>query len=322
MVWPFTSSSNGAGDKPLEQQDPLKNLDPSLREFLEKESPVRYQTSPSPSAPSLPPIAPPTASSAPSTTAPSKGQPAAPSPSQPTPPMVYKDGRYAHIWKTYTPQRDVEAAFQSPEEKLQNIIQAYKQRRSSIGAAAMENCAFQQWEQNECLRAGSFSQKLNMCREESRSFERCYTMNAKFLKALGYLSTYERSEAEEERVQMHADRLFRTMVEREEQVEAARREGREEPVFGDIMGEVKGEGDLKVGDLKPGVRKELEESVKKLEGVERDVAVKARLKEIEAELDLVNVSKDMTVGGEKERAERRAKGQSTPKDRFFALFGK
>ena len=70
-----------------------------------------------------------------------------------------------------------------------------------------------------------------MCRKETHELQRCYTMNQRFLKALGYLSDLERSEEVEEQIQMHADLLYEKMIEREKLVKEAKDRGESEPEF-------------------------------------------------------------------------------------------
>jgi len=60
MGWFWGSSSSGDGNK---SQDPLRGLDPSLRDFLAKESPVKYSSSDPPPPPAPKPIPTPTSSS-------------------------------------------------------------------------------------------------------------------------------------------------------------------------------------------------------------------------------------------------------------------
>ena len=72
---------------------------------------------------------------------------------------------------------------------------------------------------------------MTMCRTENKAFNRCYTMQSRFLKALGYLSNDLATMDEEEKIQMHADRLYHEMLEREKMIEEAKGAGRDAPVF-------------------------------------------------------------------------------------------
>ena len=152
--------------------DPLRDLDPSLQEFLSKESPVKY----TPAAPRPAPPPEPTASPEPSTTT-------SDTINDPTAPVVpseslYPDGRYAHLWATYRPLSVIENEVKSEQEKLADILEGYKERKAQIGRAAVENCVEEQMAVNECYEVGRWKDKLTMCRKENRAFERCYTMQS------------------------------------------------------------------------------------------------------------------------------------------------
>lgn len=153
--------------------DPLGKLDPSLRDFLEKESPLKYPPTRQPANPSSPPAR-----------EPSNADPAvAPPPSQAQKPGVpsaslYQDGRYAHLWKNYQPLAEIEAETASDHEKLMNVLQSYKERKAAIGKAALENCAEHQEEWVNCMKNGTWEDQMQMCRHQVRRFERCYMMQS------------------------------------------------------------------------------------------------------------------------------------------------
>lgn len=178
MGWFWGDSNDGDKDK---SQDPLKNLDPSLREFLKKESPVKYDSTKSADTTVSSQAKSPELTSTNTTEDPTK--PSVPSQS------LYQDGRYAHLWKTYQPQAEVEQAAKSDAEKIQDVIEGYKYRKAEIGRAALENCALEQWDVNECFRSGGWQARLTMCREENRKLERCYTMQGVSLNAPGMRSS-------------------------------------------------------------------------------------------------------------------------------------
>jgi hypothetical protein len=174
MGWFWGASDSNRSDD--SSKDPFRNLDPTLRDFLAKESPVKYSSSNPPAH----------AQPAPSSASRTEQQPTprnqsedvADTAAQAPPQSLYKDGRYAHLWSTYQPQAEVEAAFKSDAEKINDVIDGYKQRKAEIGRAALENCALEQWDVNECFRNGGISSRLTMCRTENRKFERCYTVQA------------------------------------------------------------------------------------------------------------------------------------------------
>jgi hypothetical protein len=151
--------------------DPLGKLDPKLREFLEKESPVKYSAH-QPSSPATPPHYQTQRDANSSVEAHAAQKAAVPSAS------LYQDGRYADIWKTYKPLADVEAETASDHDKLMSVLEGFKARKEAIGKAALENCSEQQEEWVHCMKHGSWEDQLQMCRHQVRRFERCYTMQS------------------------------------------------------------------------------------------------------------------------------------------------
>lgn len=149
-------------------EDPFKNLDPKLRDFLQKESPVKFQ----PGKDSADEPAPPKQPAPEAEPAPEDPEAAARARS------LYQDGRYAHLWKTYQPLEAVEAATKTSHERLTDVLEGYKERKMVIGKAALENCAFQQEEWRRCMTQGSWGDVMTMCRAQVRRFERCYTMQS------------------------------------------------------------------------------------------------------------------------------------------------
>lgn len=174
MGWFWGSSDSNDSNK---SQDPLRDLDPSLRDFLAKESPVKY--GPSTPPPTLQPSAAPTQKTS-SDSKPTAPEPAPANNSTPKIPAqsLYKDGRYAHLWKTYQSQNEVEAESKSDQEKINDVLEGYQYRKAEIGRAALENCAMEQWDVNDCFRNGGWGSRLTLCRDENRKLERCYMMQA------------------------------------------------------------------------------------------------------------------------------------------------
>ncbi len=91
---------------------------------------------------------------------------------------LYPDGRYAHLWRTYRPQAVIEQAAKTDQEKLLDIVEGFKERRAQIGRAALENCAVEQLAIQDCFRYGGWRTRVTMCRDETRTFERCYVTQA------------------------------------------------------------------------------------------------------------------------------------------------
>ncbi|PFH62243.1 hypothetical protein XA68_14374 [Ophiocordyceps unilateralis] len=201
--------------------DPIEKLDPKLREFLERESPVKYtpKQRPQPAA----------AAAAPSTAEPEPR----PEPEKPLVPAasLYPDGRYAHLWKNYRPLAQLEAEHATDHDRLAAVLEGYKDRKAALGQAALENCALQQEEWVNCMKDGSWGDQLQMCRHQVRRFERCYMMQSRFLRAMGYGSITGGSHQVNEEIQMHADALYQRMLKHEEAVEQAKKDGTTIPTF-------------------------------------------------------------------------------------------
>ena len=175
MGWLWGSHNDASSTK--SDGDPLRDLDPSLRDFLEKESPLKYKTSQprSQAATSLSPASQPADSQSQSTNS------AASRPydsSTASPPTLFSDGRYSHLWSTYKSKSEVENAAKTDQEKLLDVLNAFKERKAEIGRAAVENCSLEQTAISDCFRTGSWKARMTMCRGPSREFERCYTMQS------------------------------------------------------------------------------------------------------------------------------------------------
>lgn len=159
--WPFSGGN---------QADPVDKLDPKLRAFLEKESPVKYSTAQqSQPAPTSKPTA------AQGTATPEKDEKATGGlPAE----SLYQDGRYAHLWKNYKPQAQIEAETATDHDKLMNVLEGYQERKSAMARVAMENCS--EWQELwiNCMKHGEFKDQVQMCRHQVRRFEQCYTMQS------------------------------------------------------------------------------------------------------------------------------------------------
>ena len=164
MGWLWGSSTQTDGD-------PLKDLDPSLREFLAKESPVKYQ-------PVAPPPDPQTSKHSGSVSPEVQSSSKEEGDRKVPPQSQYQDGRYAHLWKTYRPLQDVENEVKTDQEKLLDVLQGYKNRKGMIGRAALENCALEQSDVQDCWENGGMKERILMCRTQEKSFNRCYEMQS------------------------------------------------------------------------------------------------------------------------------------------------
>jgi hypothetical protein len=346
MGW-FWGSSDG-NQSSSGEEDPLRNLDPSLRDFLAKESPVKY--TPSGTHSPAPPVQAPTPSK-PANEAAATKKSAEDGESKVPAQSLYQDGRYAHLWKTYQSQAEVDSAGKSDQEKINDVLEGYKYRKAEIGRAALENCALEQWEVNECFRSGGWQSRVTLCRKENKELERCYMMQAvwfnirwsmiqytdrlqKFLKALGYLSTFNQPELDE-RIQMHADTLYHRMLDREAQIEAAKEAGKPIPTFPPILSAQKpatasptqavdqttSEPDIKPSDLSPAVQAQLKKRLEGLDDKERELEEQAIAAEIRAGEQVAGQLGKIYQKQEEERRQRKEQGRETMGDKLSSLFG-
>jgi hypothetical protein len=166
MGWLWGSSDDNNSSK---SKDPVRDLDPDLRDFLKKEAPQKYESKTTPPPPPERTITKPVITE---DQFEDDSNPKVPAQS------LYQDGRYAHIWKNYKSLPEVEAEGKSDQERMMDVMESHRTRQAELGMAALESCAVEQMEVSECFRAGGWSAKTTMCRAENRRFDRCYTMQA------------------------------------------------------------------------------------------------------------------------------------------------
>jgi hypothetical protein len=147
---------------------------------------------------------------------------------------LYQDGRYAYLWKNYEPQHMVESRGETEMDKLKRLDDDNEDRKVKLAKAALENCVFEQLAELDCLKNGGVHRKLTMCRPEKKTFNRCYEMQGKFLKALGYWEAIG-DENRADALQMHSDKLWQRLQEQEAAVQAARDAGEPLPQFESIL---------------------------------------------------------------------------------------
>jgi hypothetical protein len=309
--------------------DPLRKLDPKLREFLERESPIKVNT---PTTPSPPPSPPPQHQQPAQTPTPteSNGEP-----QQPAVPResLFPDGRYAHIWKTYRPLAEIEAETKTDSEKLSDIVDAFKERKGLIGKAALENCAEEQMDWNGCMKSGNLKARMTMCREEVQKFERCYNAQSRLLKALGYLSVYGRGADIDEEIQMRADALYHRMMAQEREAAQAKAEGREPAPFKPLFEASQATGSAavftpagaaattKVREPGPVLVAKWKEQLEKLPVEQREAEEQALRAEYRAKAEFKTELQTLLQQQSDEREKRKAEGKETITDRFKAWRG-
>ncbi|OXV08714.1 hypothetical protein Egran_03523 [Elaphomyces granulatus] len=282
MGWFWGDSNN---------DDPTKKLDPELRQYLEQVTPAKYTptTTVQPSVES-PKVAEskthvPSTSSTPETA--EASSPPVPSAS------LFPDGRYAYLWKGYKPLHELEG---SELRTAERAIDKFKQRKDTVHLAALENCSLEHEALTFCFQRGDFwnmtRARATMCADENRTFSRCYTTQAKFLQALGYAASFDWDQDKEERIQMHADKLYHQMLDFERRVEEARAAGIEPPPITSLFNpdakpirqeseqNTQGEFIIPGGEqLPPGVKPS--KPLEKLSPHERELEIRSIKKQIE-----------------------------------------
>jgi len=160
----------------------------------------------------------------------------------------------------------------------------------------------------------------------------------KFLKALGYLSTFDRPPDVDEQIQMHADTLYHRMLEQEKAIQGAKAAGLPVPQFPPIVpsmstaapataaytqaAETLPEEDrITLDKLRPSIQAKLKKRLKGLNADQKELEEKAINAEIEAGDKL---ARDVTTLFEQQaqsRKERREQGKDTWTDKISGVFG-
>lgn len=334
MGW-LWGSSGSSGSSSSDSSNAKDHLDPSLRDFLQKEAP----SGPKPALPSKPAPTP--------TDGSTPGQDGAVEAS--TAPVVppqsqFQDGRYAHLWKNYTPQNILDDRGKTEQDKLRDIVDAYNDRRAAIGRVAMENCAFEYMAQFNCFKNPTWTQAMTVCRDDSKKFNKCYDIQVKFLKALGYLTMDERSQEEDERIQMHADTLYQQLLEQEALIAKAQEEGKPIPKFESILSrqnvaraaagtslasqpvtktqrpDQEDESDV-WSRIKPTSRQQYEKQLAGMPPEEQDIERRALVAELRAQTGMAKKVEETFVEERINRMKRREAGQATMGDTIKRWWG-
>lgn len=239
MGWLWTSNGDG---KDIVENDPVKSLDNDLKEYLKQASSDRYRPGESSDGELLSTNAPDAERALVSgpelvttVSQEQRGQSASQRPSGAPRESLYSDGRYADLWKTYESYNSISDKFATDQDRLRAIVEQHSDRRHEIGRTALENCANEQIEVQDCYKYGTWWDIMSICKKENRAANRCYEMQAKFLRALGYLSMPGRSPEIEERIQMHADKLYHSMLEHERLTAESKEKGLPPPDLKPIM---------------------------------------------------------------------------------------
>lgn len=141
----------------------------------------------------------------------------------------------------------------------------------------------------------------------------------RLLKALGYLNALDRSPDMDERIQMHADKLYHQMIEQEAAIEKAKAEGLPEPKFEPVIPKKAAEAQME--NLSEEAKKRYQEALEKVDERQRAAEEAAIQAEMRSKAEMVGQVKELWKDQEAERQARKARGEETLKDKVSALFG-
>lgn len=169
----------------------------------------------------------------------------------------------------------------------------------------------------------------------------------RFLKALGYLSAYDRPAEVDEEIQMHADTLYHRMLDQERQQKEAEEAGLPIPQFPPIIPKPRAAGSSaslpspiepepvaqsraqadalgvadKIAQLTPEARAELKKRMKDKPDAVRELEERAMLAEAESDASVAKQVSKLQGSGREERRKRREKGEATISDTVSGWFG-
>jgi hypothetical protein len=283
------------------QSDPTRSLDPSLKDFLDQQQPRPYRPAEAPRTVEEPKKEPTSEVVLPDT---NKSHEDRPVPKE----SLFQDGRYAHIWKTYTPQAEIDSTTTTAVDR---ITAAKKNRKRATHRAALENCAFEEEIRQECLNGQNvtsrFRAKATMCNTETKQYTRCYTLQSKFLEALGYMSAVDTDEGQEERIQMHADKLYHRMMDYEAAVEDAERNNTPIPPLTSVFNPNRPAPTIEQMNIPEAVRARMNIPLHELPAHERELAARAALQEAKIKTTDLTEFDNYARTMNEERLQRQAK---------------
>lgn len=283
------------GGRKDSKDDPAKSLDQDLKKFLDEQQPKPYSPAELPTPPetkkSITPVTPDVSHEPVERSLPKES--------------LFQDGRYKEIWKTYVPQAEMDAATSTPVDR---VLNARKDRRQTIHKAALENCAFEQQMQQDCMTGGTWAQKIKgkmtLCHEENKAYNRCYSLQAKFLQALGYMANPHNTDEDEEKIQMHADKLYHRMMDYEADVDEAKRNDRPIPPLSSLFDPNRAAPTLSQLVLPPAMAGKMKKPLDEYAPHERELAAKAAIEEAKVSDAYARDLFTHTVTMNKERQER------------------
>lgn len=147
----------------------------------------------------------------------------------------------------------------------------------------------------------------------------------RLLKSLGYLNAVGRSPVTDERIQLHADKLYHQMQEQDAAVETAKKEGMPIPKFEPVIPK-QVVADAAMEDaaslMSEDAKKRVKDKLDKMSEREREAEKAAIDAEMRAKAEMVSEIKKLWKEQEAEREARRQKGEETIWDKATGAFGR
>jgi hypothetical protein len=157
-------------------------------------------------------------------------------------------------------------------------------------------------------------------------------LTKKFLKALGYLSQFDRPAEMDERIQMHADTLYHRMLDQEAAIKAAEAEGKPIPTFPPILSYAQAGINAQASvapttaettsNLPIETQKKMAERLKGLSPEEKILEEESMKAELKAGEQLAGRLGSIYEAQEAERRKRKEEGKETIGDKLTSIFNK
>lgn len=143
----------------------------------------------------------------------------------------------------------------------------------------------------------------------------------RLLKALGYLNAIDRSPETDERIQLHADKLYHQMMEQEKAIAEAQKEGKPAPKFEPVIPKQVTDTATEAALMSESAKKRVAEKLEGMSEQERAAEQAAVDAEMKAKAEMVGKIQGLWKEQEAERKARIEKGEASMWDRMASAFG-
>lgn len=142
----------------------------------------------------------------------------------------------------------------------------------------------------------------------------------KLLKALGYLNALDRTPEMDEKIQLHADKLYHRMMEQEQAIEQAKKEDKPIPKFEPVLPRQGTDDAAEPALMSENAKKKAAEKLKGMSELERAAELAATEAEMRSKAQMVGKIQSMWKEQEAERQARIEKGEASMWDRMASAF--